>query len=619
MKHPALTRVFAVILAILGVIFLATGVSGIGKNRKEQAEREAYQAKFADRIENYVRLHEQFINSADYEQTRKALNTVLTAHEKAAAQHKTDTAIFSATKGGLKMGEDLIAGAQAQMEEIKRQLHDANDRKVFLEGLLTELIASNKSRMPWLDALAGSAAGYAVDCFTESAKITLITEKLRALMEAEPSPFDYAARAYAPPEPPAMPAFGGFDMGGSWEEMQAGWDAAMAQAQSAAAAYEEAGALYAQQMQDYYDELAQAEFDRLNGFADRAEELAVDMAYSAEYKWAHEAWEKECENVRKEADLLCSVNAMRRLGAALSSLVRRANSHDAVMTGETGGYYPGFEELSSLAESTASRLEGPGRSDLSGLSNEEFLLLFDEAKEILDLLSHAFCVVADNLNNPSALIVELLDKLHVTELIAKAADALLARAEREMDNALAELWFQLGEQDKKELELAAEKLGLDEEAKILARQTLEADELKELNQKHTSARLLLSNVPEVKSGVDQGSALPDSARAYLEAYREETGRRGTIRLILCGLAILGGAMAAAGLPAAFELVKSRFLLLAPAAACLACAAGAFGLNELLGLKRYYAALLMALFALAYLAIAAPKNRQVRRAPQHLKT
>ena len=41
MKHPALTRVFAVILAILGVIFLATGVSGIGKNRKEQAEREA--------------------------------------------------------------------------------------------------------------------------------------------------------------------------------------------------------------------------------------------------------------------------------------------------------------------------------------------------------------------------------------------------------------------------------------------------------------------------------------------------------------------------------------------------------------------------------------------------
>ena len=139
-------------------------------------------------------------------------------------------------------------------------------------------------------------------------------------------------------ESPAMPVFGGFEMGGSWEEMQAGWDAAMAQAQSAAAAYEEAGALYAQQMQDYYDDLAQAEFDRLNGFADKAEELAVDMAYSAEYKWAHEAWEKECENVRKEADLLCSVNAMRRLGAALSSLVRRANSHDAVMTGETGGY-----------------------------------------------------------------------------------------------------------------------------------------------------------------------------------------------------------------------------------------------------------------------------------------
>ena len=618
MKHPALVRVFAVVLAILGVIFLATGVRGLGKNSKEQAEREAYEKKFADRIENYVRLHEKLENSADYEETRAALNRVLTAHEKAAAQHKTDTAIFSATKGGLKMGEDLIAGAQAQMEEIKRQLHDANDRKVFLEGLLSGLIASNKSRMPWLDALANSAAGYAVDCYTESAKITLITEKLRALMEAEPSPFDYAAPVYAPPEAPAMPVFGGFDTGGSWEQMQAGWDAAMAQAQSAAAAYEEAGALYAQQMQDYYDGLAQAEFDRLNGLAERAEDFAVDMAYSAEYQWAHDAWEKACRNVKKEADLLCSVNAMRRLGTALSSLVRQANSHDAAMTAETGGYYPGFEELSSLSESTAARLEGPGRSDLSGLSNEEFLLLFDEAKEVVDLLCSAFCVVADNLNNPSALIVELLDKLHVTELIAKLADSLLAKAEQQMDTALAELWYQLGEQEKKELELAAEKLGLDEEAKILAKQTLEADELKELNQKHTSARLLLSNVPEVKSGVEQGSDLPDSARAYLEAYREETGRRGTMRLILCGLAILGGAIALAEIPAAFELVKSRFLLLAPAVVCLVCAVGAFGLNELLGLKRYYAALLMAVFALAYLAIAAPKSKQARRMPQHLK-
>ena len=457
-----------------------------------------------------------------------------------------------------------------------------------------------------------------MDCYTESAKITLITEKLRALMEAEPSPFDYAAPVYAPPEAPAMPVFGGFDMGGSWEQMQAGWDAAMAQAQSAAAAYEEAGALYAQQMQDYYDGLAQAEFDRLNGFAERAEDFAVDMAYSAEYQWAHDAWEKECRNVKKEADLLCSVNAMRRLGTALSSLVRQANSHDAAMTAETGGYYPGFEELSSLSESTAARLEGPGRSDLWGLSNEEFLLLFDEAKEVVDLLCSAFCVVADNLNNPSALIVALLDKLHVTELIAKLADSLLAKAEQQMDTALAELWYQLGEQEKKELELAAEKLGLDEEAKILSRQTLEADALKELNQKHTSARLLLSNVPEVKSGVEQGSDLPDSARAYLEAYREETGRRGTMRLILCGLAILGGAIALAEIPAAFELVKSRFLLLAPAVVCLVCAVGAFGLNELLGLKRYYAALFMAVFALAYLAIAAPKSKQARRMPQHLK-
>ena len=89
MKHPALARVFSVVLAILGLILLITGVRGFKKTEDEHADRLAYAEKLAGRIENYVQLHEQLENAADYDETMKALKTFLTEHEKSAAQHKT--------------------------------------------------------------------------------------------------------------------------------------------------------------------------------------------------------------------------------------------------------------------------------------------------------------------------------------------------------------------------------------------------------------------------------------------------------------------------------------------------------------------------------------------------
>ena len=165
MKHPALARVFAIVLAILGLLLLITGVRGFAKTEDEHEERLAYEKKYEDRIENFAALREELLGSADYDETMTALRRFVDEHEKSAAQHKTDTALFSATKGGLKMGEDMIVQIRAQMNEIKEQLHDASSRRVFLEALLSELIASQKSNMPWLDALANQAAQYATESY----------------------------------------------------------------------------------------------------------------------------------------------------------------------------------------------------------------------------------------------------------------------------------------------------------------------------------------------------------------------------------------------------------------------------------------------------------------------
>ena len=389
MKHPALARVFSVAFAILGLLLLISGVRGFGKADAEYEDRTAYAEKYEDRIENYERLHAKLENSADYDETMAALKTFLNEHEKSAAKHKTDTAIYSATRGGLKMGETMIVSARAEMDEIGRQLKDAKSRQAFLEGLLTELIASNKSKMPWLDALANTAAGYAVDCWMADAKLTLTVEMLKALMEAEPSPYDIPPYEPPPaPEMPVLPMMPGLDAG-SFDAMQSAYQNAMAQYQSAADAWQQAGESYVQDMQRYYDDVAQAQMERYNQRWDQTLNDASDIVYSAQYLYEHALWEKECVEVKKEVDLRAPCVEIRRLSAALASLVRQANSQMASLAAETGGIYPGMEELSELADTTADYLDAISRSDLSHLSNEEFLRVIERAQEILNMLGDA--------------------------------------------------------------------------------------------------------------------------------------------------------------------------------------------------------------------------------------
>ena len=65
-----------------------------------------------------------------------------------------------------------------------------------------------------------------------------------------------------------------------------------------------------------------------------------------------------------------------------------------------------------------------------------------------------------------------------------------------------------------------------------------------------------------------------------------------------------------GLPSAFELIKSRFLLITPALFSLAAAAGCVYINHHLGEGWYYAAMPVVMFALLYLLAALPKKKRI---------
>ena len=185
---------------------------------------------------------------------------------------------------------------------------------------------------------------------------------------------------------------------------------------------------------------------------------------------------------------------------------------------------------------------------------------------------------------------------------------MVKKGEAELQTQLANLWYNMGELDMDGERLEEEKGKLDEEASELSKQLLDTDEIKELENKRTSMRILLTKPASVKAAVEAGGGVAESAGMYLTAYRSETQRLYTGRMIMCALAVLGALAGFAGMSAAFEKTKKRFWLIAPVVLCLVCACAADGISMYLGLGQMYTVIAAAIFAAVQLAAALPKAK-----------
>ena len=611
MKHPALARVFSVVLAILALIEAAVGVRGLQKNEQERVERDSYAARFEGRIESYRTLHAELAAHPDYQKTVKALDTFTAAHEKAAGRHKTDTAIYSATKGGLKMGEDLILAGREELLEAKAQLRDPNTRDQLLESTLSQLIASQRGNFPWLDALASSAVSCADQCRRESGRIAVSAGEIRLLMQMEPQPAEAPDDTPAepieppvepqPPEPPVYPGRGEM----SEEELQAAFAEITAAYEIACAEYSQAYAQYQQDYYAYYAALAEQQAAQ--------QRAAVMQSMQQGYYTDHESWESECRNVRAQPPFPEVGEAIRNVCAALASIESTIRQQAPELWDEIGAELPDPGELAARANAAAAVYSGLVSEVAAEMSNEAFLSAADEAQGILDELTDCFLQLAATLADPAHLLVRAMDKLQLTDTVVSYVEQTLKKAEQQLQAALEEMWYQAGELKKNELKLEAQKYGLDSEAKVLAERREDADSLKDLQNRHSAARLVLTNVPEIKSRMTDEESIPAAAEAYLRSYREQTETLFRKKQLMNWLAIAGGAMGALGIPAAFELIKKRFWLLAPVLLCLGCSAAADAISLQLGIRQLYVALVTAIFALIQLLIVLPR----RKRPAHL--
>ncbi len=614
MKHPVLARVFSAVLAVMGLLLFINGLTGLRKNGAEHTERLAEADKLSRRITNYVELRRRVEGSASYEEAAAALEKLTQEHMRSAARHKTDTALFTAERGGYQMGEDLIAAAQVQMNELHRELADAESLRALLAGVINQALAERKNSMPWLNGLTNAALKAAGESYQESAKYTLAIAELTALMAAEPqigeTPF-----MPAPPAEPTIPSAVGPDAGWGWAGSGwAGGGFAAGDVQGLYDAYMQAGSDYTQAMETYA-----AEWEAYSAaMAEYQAAMAQQSAYavSAEYyEQAHSAWERECRAVRESVDFGAAASLARSRRSLASTISGSAAAAISALLEGTGAE-PDFDRLVDLAVSAQERLEELSGLEPSEMSNEEFLEKAAQAEDVLTMLGDGFTAAAARLSDPGALIAEAAEKMHATDILVQYLEYMLKRAEHEMQAQLENIWYSLGEAEKKRVTLEVEKLGLEEEARILRRETVTTEELHTLKNRHISARQLLLNIPEIKAAAADDGNVEAGALSYLEKYEAETGRLYRGKRILNLLAMAGGLLAFLGIPGAFEKLRARVWLISPVLLCLLCAVGADGLNMALGLGQMYTALFTAIFALLQLLIILPKKRRGAHIPKH---
>lgn len=605
MKHQALARVFAVVLAILCLLLLATGVRGFGKADEELDERRAWEEKYAERIQSYVELESELAGSISYEEAQKELEKRLEQHESDASRHRTDTALHTAEKGGNQMGADLIWEAMPELQNAKSDLEDAKKQLAQKEAAFAQGKAAITAQVN-----NGIAA-----CSAERASLVELQSQIAAYLATAPAVPPEPVIPMVPvevrkPEPPyivppppesdfvtatepVLPENPTEEEVAEFPNKVVEYEALLAQQKEeyrqALAAYEEAVALqqqlyeeqskqydeqrtvYEKQLQDYEQAVAQYETDK----------AAYDAALEAYRQWSF--------------GLMPFVGALQQEGAALAALggeLAEAGGSLAALASSLGGDGGSTGGMDALG--------GSGGLSPGQMSPDKAVSAMIGA---VDGMIAGYGRISAGLGAIENGLTEASNKVFEGELALKKAEA-------ELQDKLANIWYNLGELEKQAEELAEEKETLDQEASVLSKKILENEALKDLTNRRNSARQLLLNVAEVKSESAESGDLPGAAEGYLERYRSRTQALYEGRRRVNVLAILAAAAGLLGVPGAFELTKKRFLLLAPVLLCLGFAAGADWLHVSLGFGQMYAALFTAIFAAVQVLIVLPKKKTI---------
>lgn len=549
MKHPALARVFSIVLAILSLFMLLNGAFGFGKADTALEESLDRYNRLEEKADTYSSLSVQLKNSVSYEEALAELEALQEQHDDDAAQHRTDLATHTATKGGYEMGANMIADGKEQLALAKAELETGKKQLAEKEQQFNQLAAAFDAVEPLLKAAIDDLSGSEEEFNAAIAQIDALIAQIDAILANRPQLPEM-------PEAPTLPIAPPEDAD---EETKAAYEQAMAVYQQLLAAFEKA-------MEEYEGNLA-------------------------EYETALAAWEQEYQAV--QSSVLADAGEVDSRIQAGSTLMDAA--------------------LSQLPAEVLDGLGGLGGSDISmpdfsNMSLEEIRSALVQLRAYLVAEGNVKTALEKALASLQSQLAEGQKAIAQAKAQVLQGEKALKKGEQELQHQLELLWYNMGQLEDEKAELEENKTRLDQEAEELDRRLVSVDEKKEIERKHRSARIVLMQEQGIASAVEDGGDLAESARAYIQSGRENARRHHVGMYIVNALALAGGLLGLLSIPGSFEKTKRRLLLILPTLLCLACALAADGLNMHLGQGQMYTALAAAIAAALHLAAILPRNK-----------
>jgi hypothetical protein len=583
LKHPALTRVFAIVLAILCLVMLLAGLFGLRSADRDRRRALDDAARLRDRASQYAVALSALEGGVPYQVANETWQRHQDEHDRLVSRHRSEMAIYTATQSGIRSGSYAMDQADAAFAEGKRQyeagLAEFNKQAAAFEAQAAQFYYG-KQQLENIAALYYTAAGM----LNNAQGLAASARGIADLMESD----DPDARLQV-----TLAAYDG---------LLAAADQAAALPQTVKDMIPTLDAIAAMDAGSI-DSLTQ-----LGGTGDLGgtgvQMPAVDMGQVQQIKGAYDQVWPQAKNMILQMDgLIPAIDsaAQGATGMSLAEIRAQAQAErDAVAAGGADGLSEEqFENARAIYNATRGQIWGAlGAADA----------LVGQLQGISGQIGGVIGAAQAQLAQAETMLAQGRAAIEQARAALEEAGRQIAEGEKQLYDARAMIWWQMGQQREKAARLQYEKERLDVEAVQLKDAAAAVEARKELEQSERSLRLMLLKREEVEEKNEGGMDLSEAAVLTAGEQENEAQRIWKGRGLAYLLLIAGGVLGFVGLPAAFERTKSRFLLLAPVLLCLLCAAAAEAVCLYLGRGSSYSAIGAGIFALIQLMVSTPKKK-----------
>ena len=592
MKHPALTRVLAVVLAVVSVLTLISGGVSIAKAVKDQKEALRQEELLADRAYTAAYLLGCVEGSQIvYDNTLAALPETQADYEKDSSDYRTELATYTATRAGLVMGRNAMGAAAGAMQSAWEQYNAGlaayeEGASAFEEGYAQYLAAKDGLAQGWAAYYEGMAQLDANADEIESTRLQV--EMLLPLVEKSRQAVSDLKEVIA-----ALEAEQSEDEAALEEKRQEletllnQFDPMLSEYETQMLAYRAALLLYGQAETLLNEQIAQGvpEDDARNA-ADQFCQEAFGMSFAELKTWLVENEPEESSEEMEETKLRIE------------------------LTQEE------YERLLTLCQEDQELMDAAK-------------VALDEAEEQLAEREQQLRDALAAIDAPAEQLTALKEKLEEGQAQLDANEPAILEGKAQLDSAKDQLdaartvleagqqgvnagWGQLNEKEK-ELE---EEVGVlrEERDELLATYRSISDmqqiidDHETLESRFRSARTTLLSYDGVARRYGEGEGLIESAQAELNAQRREHSREFAARCLICALMIFSALFALLAMLGAFEKLHVKRLWLPVLLAVLFAAAGEAG-SLLLGRGLWFTAIFVVVFGLVLLPFSLMRTKK----------